>query len=111
MGKNLDSRALATGHPTKKMTSFQEVDICAPARANGGIRGVRDIVRPRPTSFSEAPNFSEAPWALQDPIRKRAAETGESRQRRGSAKAGFLGTGQLALRYLHYIVDGESAGA
>ena len=45
------------------------------------------------------------------PCRTPSAETGASRQRRGSAKAGFLGTGQLALRDLHYIVAGESAGA
>ena len=58
-----------------------------------------------------APKLREAPWALQDPARKRAIEAEKARQKRNSAKTSFLDTGKLALAYLRYIISGDLAGA
>ena len=101
-------------------------DIRAVLEASKCLKGVGDILRPRqgavdllsgalhdrraacpPYTFFRAPKLSEAPWAPQDPIRKRAGETWRNRQRRNSAKTAFLNARHLIQHYLRYIVAVE----
>ena len=73
------------------------------------LRGRRTACPPYTPFLS--PNLVDAPWAAQDPVRKRAAKAGRRRRRRSSAKTSILKTSQLGLHYSRHIVAGESAGA
>ena len=98
--KILDSRAPPPEPQTKKQASFQEVDLYATAKAHRASEGIGEISRPRQDAvdlFSASmqeggmadppytpfltPKLSEAPWAPQEPPRKRAAEAERSRER------------------------------
>ena len=128
--KILGAKAPPIEVETKKALPFTEIDIFAAIKNHPTLYGLGELLRPRQEAvniFSEAmyegskaippyipfvaPKLWEAPWALQDPTHKRAAESERSRQKRNAVKTSFLNTGQLALTYLRYIMAGELSGA
>ena len=128
--KILGAKAPPIEVETKKALPFTEIDIFGAIKNHPTLYGLGELLRPRQEAvniFSEAmyegskavppyipfvaPRLWEAPWALQDPAHKRAAESERSRQKRNAVKTSFLNTGQLALAYLRYIIAGELSGA
>ena len=128
--KILGAKAPPTEIEAKKALPFPEIDIFGAVNGHPSLYGIGELLRPRQEGvniFSQAmyegskaippyipfvaPKLGEAPWTLQDPAHKRAAETERSRQTRNAVKTSFLNTGQLALSYLRYIIAGELTGA
>ena len=102
--KILDSKAPPTEVEAKKALPFSEVNIFEAIKAHPCLNGIGELLRPRQEAvniFSEAlyvgskaippyipfvaPKLWEAPWAPQDPIRKRAIES-EKTARNGTAR-------------------------
>ena len=128
--KILGAKAPPIDVEIKKALPFSEIDIFGAIETHPTLNGIGELLRPRQEAvniFSEAlyegskaippyipfmaPKLWEAPWTLQDPAHKRAAEAERSRQKRNAVKTSFLNTGQLALAYLRYIIAGELSGA
>ena len=113
-----------------KPPPYKEVSIYVALQGLDTLSGTGDISRPRREAvdkFSAAlhegdkaepsykaflePKHSEAPWALKDAARKRAADQEEPRQKQNSARASCSNTGQLAIRSPRYIIASEVACA
>ena len=92
----------------KRALPYKEADICEDIKNQKTPQGVGKLLRPRQEAanlFSEAlraggkacppyvpflsPKFEDAPRALQDPDRKRAADARKDRQRRNGAQTSY----------------------
>ena len=125
----LDSGSPLSEAPLKQALPYEEGDEFAAIKANKTLQDIGEPSRPRQEAAnlsSEAlresskacppyfpffpPKLGGAPWAPQDPARRRAAGAEKVRQRRSGAQLSFLDTGRLAAPYLRYVVAGEVAG-
>ena len=114
MRKIVDSKARPQQRSPKRQAESAEIDIFAAMSANYALEGFCEFHRPRQAAanlffvsvheaeVADTPclarNLHDAPWALQEPMRRRAWGLGEMRLRRNGVKTASSSTGQLALQ-------------
>ena len=108
-----------------KPATLKEMGIVATIKGNKALGCIGDVLRFRleavnasseslypggracpPLDPAAPPKLTDAPRALQDPGRERAAEVERARPRRNAVQTSFSDAGQPALEYLRYVVVG-----